>query len=160
MNWNNYGDCEGQMSLFDLYQDHTCGVGKTSSEPCPQTTVTTSEKSLKKSRGSSRPKFIYLCLTRENGQMPDAWTVTDGALLGVSETQLTRECHREEEESFLWQILQAESVPQKYFLSERACLGILRRSEKRGKTLPRVLRNALLRQGNISEAELAKLVTE
>lgn len=93
------------------------------------------------------------------GQTPDSWTETDIQSLGVSETQLTRECHRDAEESFLWQILE-EDVPQKYFLSERACVGILRRSEKRGKPLPEVLKNALMKQGNISEQELATLLTE
>ena len=94
------------------------------------------------------------------GQTPDSWTETDIQSLGVSETQLTRECHRDAEESFLWQILE-EDVPQKYFLSERACVGILRRSEKRGKPLPQVLKNALMKQGGISEQELATLnVTE
>lgn len=94
-----------------------------------------------------------------NGQMPVVWTVTNGKSHGVCETQLMRECHREEEESFLWQILE-DTVPQKYFLSERACVGILRRSEKRGKKLPEVLKNALMKQGNISEQEFLNLKAE
>ena len=35
------------------------------------------------------------------------------------------------------------SVPQRYFLSAKACQGILRRAEKRGKSLPPPLRAAL-----------------
>ena len=35
------------------------------------------------------------------------------------------------------------SVPQRYFLSARACQGILRRAEKRGKELPPMLKTAL-----------------
>ena len=35
-------------------------------------------------------------------------------------------------------------VARKYFLSARACAGILRRAEKRGKVLPEALRHALL----------------
>ena len=35
------------------------------------------------------------------------------------------------------------SVPARYFLSSRACAGILRRAEKRGKDLPTALRHAL-----------------
>ena len=42
----------------------------------------------------------------------------------------------------LSQILQA-NVPRKYFLSAKACAGILRRAEKRGKELPAALRQAL-----------------
>ena len=52
---------------------------------------------------------------------------------------------KEENVSTLSQILQ-ENVPQKYFLSPKACLGILRRSSNRGKPLPDVLRIALERQ--------------
>lgn len=47
-------------------------------------------------------------------------------------------------ESSLSQILQNPTdVPQKYFLSKKACQGILRRAAKRGKELPEVLRIAL-----------------
>jgi hypothetical protein len=41
-------------------------------------------------------------------------------------------------------ILETGDVPQRYFLSAKACAGILRRAEKRGKLLPEQLRNALL----------------
>ena len=50
--------------------------------------------------------------------------------------------------SSLSQILQAE-VPGKYYLSQRACLGILRRASARGKELPEVLRLALERQASM-----------
>jgi hypothetical protein len=40
-------------------------------------------------------------------------------------------------------ILETGDVPPQYFLSERACAGILRRAEKRGKKLPRALQEAL-----------------
>ena len=43
------------------------------------------------------------------------------------------------------EILLAE-VPQKYYLSPKACLGILRRASVRGKELPEVLKRALERQ--------------
>ena len=51
----------------------------------------------------------------------------------------------EEQESTLSQILLAE-VPEKYYLSPKACLGILRRASVRGKELPEVLKKALERQ--------------
>lgn len=47
--------------------------------------------------------------------------------------------------SRLSQILE-ENAPQKYFLSAKACLGIIRRAERRGKNLPTMLRTALLMQ--------------
>lgn len=45
-------------------------------------------------------------------------------------------------ESTLSQILEA-NAPEKYYLSARACEGILRRAERRGKELPQMLKNAL-----------------
>ena len=59
----------------------------------------------------------------------------------------------EENASLLSQIL--EDYPhQKYFLSEKACLGILTRAERRGKELPPELKEALLVQSRSkSEAE-------
>ena len=41
-------------------------------------------------------------------------------------------------------ILETGAVPQRYFLSAKACAGILRRAEKRGKELPIALRSALI----------------
>lgn len=52
---------------------------------------------------------------------------------------------REEQESFLSQILQVR-VPRRYYLSPKACQGILRRASARGKELPEILRKALERQ--------------
>ena len=43
----------------------------------------------------------------------------------------------------LSQVLEQGSIPQRYFLSATACAGILRRAEKRGKTLPSALLSAL-----------------
>lgn len=40
-------------------------------------------------------------------------------------------------------ILETGDVPQRYYLTAKACLGILRRAEKRGKDLPEVLSAAL-----------------
>ncbi len=40
-------------------------------------------------------------------------------------------------------ILETGPVPQRYFLSARACRGILRRAAKRGKALPELLKAAL-----------------
>ena len=54
-------------------------------------------------------------------------------------------------ESRLSQILEASAHP-KYYLSEKACLGIVRRAERRGKELPPMLKAALLLQGRISES--------
>lgn len=57
----------------------------------------------------------------------------------------TGESPNAENASTLSQILQA-GVPEKYYLSPKACLGILRRASARGKELPELLRKALERQ--------------
>ena len=56
-----------------------------------------------------------------------------------------------EQESFLSRILQA-NVPETYCLSQKACLGILRRASRRGKELPAILRLALERQAGLLSA--------
>ena len=43
----------------------------------------------------------------------------------------------------LSQVLEKGSIPPRYFLSSTACAGILRRAEKRGKSLPAALQAAL-----------------
>lgn len=43
----------------------------------------------------------------------------------------------------LSEILETGAIPQRYFLSPKACAGILRRAKKRGKELPPALRLAL-----------------
>lgn len=60
------------------------------------------------------------------------------------------------EESSLWQILEM-NVPRKYFLSERACRGVLRRAAKRGTVLHPVLLMALMQQGNVSMQEAKEM---
>jgi len=45
--------------------------------------------------------------------------------------------------SSLSDILETGDLPPRYFLSRKACRGILRRAEKRGKELPRSLKSAL-----------------
>jgi hypothetical protein len=43
----------------------------------------------------------------------------------------------------LSQVLEQGSIQRRYFLSSKACEGILRRAEKRGKTLPAALRSVV-----------------
>lgn len=54
--------------------------------------------------------------------------------------------------SSLSDILETGDVPQRYFLSGKACRGILRRAEKRGKVLPTMLRRALMQVAGDSSA--------
>lgn len=63
---------------------------------------------------------------------------------GASLTLNTSESPNAVVESSLSQVLERTSIPSKYFLSVRACQGILRRAEARGKELPSELKKALL----------------
>ena len=66
---------------------------------------------------------------------------------GDALTRSFGEFPREEDVSILSQILMA-GVPEKYYLSQKACLGILNRADARGKELPELLKKALLRQAS------------
>jgi hypothetical protein len=55
----------------------------------------------------------------------------------------TSEFHSAAVASSLSDILETGDVPHRYFLSATACRGILRRAEKRAKTLPEHLKAAL-----------------
>lgn len=79
----------------------------------------------------------------------------DGLLLGDYTMPSTGESPREENASRLSQILEDSPHP-KFFLSERACLGILNRAERRGKKLPPELESALLAQSR-SRSEVENL---
>lgn len=90
------------------------------------------------------PLFLDLRSGTESprGTMQDSLWETDFQSLGESLMQNFGAYPKDVEESFLWQILE-DNVPDKYYLSERACQGVLRRAERRGKDLPILLRIAL-----------------
>ena len=77
------------------------------------------------------------------GLLQDASWVKATRLPGVSLTLNTTEFPSDARESTLSQILDL-NAPEKYSLSVKACLGILRRAEKRGKVLPDMLKEALM----------------
>lgn len=131
----------GQVSLFgpDLWH------GKTSPERCPPTKERISAPSSRRRAASPTIPYLYLCRKKGSGQASAVlWETVTPSPTGSSMLN-TGECPNVVAESFLSQILQ-ENVPLKYFLSHTACLGILRRAEKRGKSLPELLRIALERQ--------------
>ena len=124
-------------------QDLSCG--KMSPAPSLPTKERIFGQSSKRSVTSKGKAFLFLNLQRENGQTPDASWRTDFPLRGGCLTPNTGESPSEENASTLSQILQA-GVPERYYLSPKACQGILRRASVRGKELPEVLRIALERQ--------------
>lgn len=126
--------------------------GRTSPEPFQATRELTFELCLKK---SDRPKFQ--CLDLVDGQRPEWCEALSVKLRGGFSTLNIGESPSAAVESSLSQILQPEcDVPGKYYLSRRACQGILRRAKKRGKELPEELRIALERQGGLLRQDLTQ----
>lgn len=148
---------DGQVTWSDL--------GLWSGKMCPEhsaaTKGETSRQSSKRSSASqSRKPPILKCL-KKAGQLGVATTMKwedDGAWLGECMTRNTGESPNAAVGSRLSQIL--EATPQeKYSLSAKACQGILRRAERRGKDLPELLKQVLLMQsesgGAVTEEEKA-----
>lgn len=119
-----------QLSLF----------GRTYPELFQVTTERILEPCLKKSQTP-----IFQCLQVANGQ-PQEW-LEGGRLTPLGESLMLNigEYPSVENESTLSEILE-DNVPEKYYLSPKACLGILRRAKNKGRKLPDNLRIALERK--------------
>ena len=90
---------------------------------------------------SQRPTFQ--CLIAEDGQQPE-WLEAGGEVrLGECWTLNIGEYPSEENASSLYAVLET-TVPDKYFLSAKACWGILRRAQEKQKEIPQELKIALL----------------
>ena len=144
---------EGQESIFD----RDSGSGKMSSVLSQVGgTLKRVKKSLgrifkKSSKRSSKLKnhtFMLLDLRPGAGNMLGAYWEYDPPWLGSFGMLNTSECPKDVVECSLWQILQA-TAPSRYSLSQTACLGILRRAECRGKSLPPLLEAALRMQAGL-----------
>lgn len=144
---------EGQESIFG----RDSGFGKMSSALSQvDGTLKRVKKSLgrifkKSSKRSSKLKnhtFMLLDLRPGAGNMLGAYWEYDPPWLGSFGTLNTSECPKDAVECSLWQILQA-TAPSRYSLSQTACLGILRRAECRGKSLPPLLEAALRMQAGL-----------
>lgn len=123
-----------QLSLF----------GKTSPEHSVPTKEKISEPCWKNLPAWNNQTFQFLDLRGgADGAKLEQSPGTDGAWLGDSLMLNIGESPNAERESLLSWILE-DNVPQKYYLSARACQGILTRASRRGKQLPDILRQALL----------------
>ena len=135
---------DGQVTWSDL--------GLWSGKMCPELSAATKGKTLRQSSkrssaSQSRKPPILKCLKKagtHGGATTMKWE-DDGAWLGECMTRNTGESPNAAVVSRLSQIL--EVTPQeKYSLSAKACQGILRRAERRGKDLPDLLKTVLLMQ--------------
>lgn len=123
-----------QLSLFGkTYPEHSVPTEEKISGPCWKNLPAWNSQTLQ-----------FLDLRRgADGAKPEQSPETDGLWLGDSLTLNIVEFPNAERESLLSWILE-DNVPQKYYLSARACQGILTRASRRGKPLPDILRQALL----------------
>ena len=135
---------DGQVTWLDL----GISCGKTWSEPLTATKEKTSRQSSKRSsKSSSRKPPVLKCLERAGlpgGDTTMKWE-DDGAWCGELMTRNTGECPNAAVVSRLSQILEETPHP-KYNLTAKACQGILRRAERRGKDLQKLLKAVLIRQ--------------
>lgn len=136
-----------QLSLFGPDTEY----GRMSLEPSPADETPSPEKRGRErtSKSSSSPSsklknhtFMLLDLRPGAGNMLGPCWEYDPVWLGSLGTLNTSECPSDVVESSLSQIL-LDTVPSKYYLSQTACKGILRRANGRGKALPRELNEAL-----------------
>lgn len=126
-------DCV-QLSLF----------GRTYPEPFPATTEKTSGRFWKNLPALDNQTLPFLDLRGgADGARPVQSPETDGLWLGDSWTVNISEWPSAESVSLLSSTLEV-NAPEKYYLSARACQGILTRASRRGKKLPDLLQTALL----------------
>ena len=152
----------GQVSLFGLDSPY----GKTSPAASPADGTRgrggkrrgrTSGRSSRRSSRLRNQRFMLLDLRSDAGNILGPYWEIDPPWLGCGGTLNTSECPKDAVESSLSAILQ-DSVPSKYYLTRKACLGILRRAEEREKDLPEQLELALKAQAGL--APLAALTSE
>ena len=124
-----------QLSLFGkTYPEHSVPTEEKISEPCWKNLPAWNSQTF---------QFLDLRVGGADGAKLEQSPETDGLWHNDSLTLNIGESPKEESVSLLSQILEV-NVPQKYYLSARACQGILNRASRRGKALPDLLKNALL----------------
>ena len=139
---------DGQASLFapDSPHGRTC-LGST---PVAFRPARTSSRSSRRSSALKNRIFMLLDLRPGAGNLLGPYWEYDPAWLGPPGRLNTSECPKGAVESSLSQIL-LDTVPSRYYLSRRACLGILRRAKERGKPLPPQLEQALKLQAGTAD---------
>ena len=138
----------GQVSIFgpDLW------YGKMCREPSPAESgrARTSASSWKRSSEFSAVPFMSLDLTPGHGNLlGESYWELISPYAGGAWTLNTGVSPRGARESSLSRILQG-APPTKYYLSAKACMGILRRAFERGKALPKKLERALKIQAGLA----------
>ena len=137
-----------QLSIYDL--DLWCGRMFQEPSPAEPQKERISGSSSRRSSELKSVVFQSLDLTPGAGNLLGEfyWELIS-PWRGDALTLNTGVSPREEKESSLSEILQ-DDPPDKYYLTRKACLGILRRAFERGKELPRKLNQALEIQSGVA----------
>ena len=129
-----------QLTMFELVAETSpqSSFGKTSQASFQRVTTPSGafwlglpEKMSRFNRQGENGRTLVVCMDPRGQSLGGPWTPNisdwpnDAAVCSLS------------------QVLETGLIPQRYFLSGTACAGILRRAEKRGKSLPEPLRLAL-----------------
>ena len=143
---------DGQVSLFA--PDSPCGRTCPEHTPAASRPARTSSRSSRRSSALRNRTFMLLDLRPGAGGLLGPYWEYDPAWLGPPGRLNTSECPKGAVDASLSQIL-LDTVPSRYYLSRRACLGILRRAGERGKPLPPQLEQALkLQAGKADDGAL------
>ena len=150
-----------QMSMFSLEEHHAKHSPLRECEKEWKTLEATSPWALLvwlislDPNGLSGKMYPVSCQATEEGILvPSSGRFQNSGMGGPtgSWTLSTSACPKDAKESSLSDILQEiQDVPEKYYLSQRACQGIIKRAERRGKALPIHLSQALYLQSGLRE---------
>ena len=119
----NHDSCSSTFELFVRSVQDTCS-GRMSQVACPR-------KDKRVRRGALSDNCSQSFATSVMAWQGEFWT------------RNSSEWPSDADVCFLSDVLEIHGVPQKYFLSPKACAGILRRAQNRGKPLPLVIECAL-----------------
>ena len=140
-----------QLSICDL--DSWCGRMFPELSPAENPKAKTSDASSRRSSELKSVVFQSLDLTPGHGNLlGESYWELISPWRGDASTLNTGVSPREENGSSLSRILQ-DDPPERYYLTRKACLGIIRRASERGKPLPEQLRIALEVQAGIRKEE-------
>lgn len=149
-----FGAPGAARALFGAIQDDTAGLGSVDFNRITPMPVWMREEPL--SAGTVRRQGGENCwLDWRQANWGTRWNTlkaqaSAAAYDGGDTMQNFSESPKDAAVSSLSQILLG-TVPQKYYLSAKACRGILRRSAERGKTLPPQLESAVRMQAGLRE---------
>ena len=154
-----------QMSMFSSEEPHANPSRSQESASDWMTRVATWQSSLFLWLDDSTAvgysgKMCLACFPVQEGQISPlssaSWGNAGMGMPGECWTLSISECHSAAGVCSLSDILETGDLPQRYYLSAKACAGILRRAEKRGKELPTSLHRALMQvaQGSAAQGTL------